>query len=82
MVLQLDESQNVDMLADVSVIFLAVGTISQQIFVYSQARIDEQHWPYSTLKIPNLLIALQTDTESSLQSSREWDAECPPATDF
>ena len=77
----LDPAQHADVIGERSVTFLAVDTASNQRYVYGADGIDQRHRPFSTFKIPNLLIALETGVEQSLQSSRDWNPELRPATE-
>lgn len=78
----LEESMSPEALADRTVIFYALDLASNEGYVLAADRVDERHRPYSTFKIPNLLIALETGVETSPQSSREWDESRRPATEF
>ncbi len=60
--------------------FLAVDLSNGAQWVLDGSDIDARHTPFSTFKIPNLLIALETGVESSLDAHRDWDSDRrPPA---
>ena len=52
------------------------------IFAVNGKRIEERHPPFSTFKIPNLLIALETDTASGLEHKLPYDPVARPKYDF
>lgn len=43
---------------------------------------DSRHTPWSTFKIPNSLVALETGVVGSLDASRAWDPMRRPAADY
>ena len=44
--------------------------------------VNSRHAPWSTFKIPNLLIALETGVAGDLTAARRWDPERRPAASF
>ena len=64
------------------VIFYAIDLETDVHFGYQPARKDERHIPYSTFKIPNLVIALETGVASSLQHERAWNQQRRPAQSY
>ena len=69
------------MIGERSAVFYARDLETDRTYAYSIDGIDQRHRPFSTFKIPNLLIALETGVEQSLQSSRDWNPELRPATE-
>ena len=76
--INLQSAELEELIGERSAVFYAHDLESDERFVYSAERINERHQPFSTFKIPNLLIALETGVEKSLDSSRAWDAERRP----
>ncbi len=62
-----------------SVAFLAVDLSNGRDWILEGSDLDTRRRPYSTFKIPNLLIALETGVEASLDATREWDPSRRPA---
>ncbi|MEX3014158.1 penicillin-binding transpeptidase domain-containing protein [Gymnodinialimonas hymeniacidonis] len=58
---------------------MATDLATGQNWVLEDSDIDTRRAPYSTFKIPNLLIALETGVEASLDSTRAWDQSRRPA---
>lgn len=63
---------------------LAVSFLAQDLetgdeFVLEGSDLDAREAPWSTFKIPNLLIALETGVAPSLDAWRDWDADRRPA---
>lgn len=69
-------------IGDRDVVFYAIDLESDNHFAFQPRRADERHRPYSTFKIPNLLIALELGVESSLHHERQWDESLRPASSF
>ncbi len=61
------------------VVFEGLDTASGAGVTLNGARVGERHPPYSTFKIPNLLIALETGVEKDLDHGRHWDPVARPA---
>lgn len=68
-----------DELAGRDAIFYAIDLEDGRRFAWAPARADERHTPYSTFKIPNLLIALETGVAPSVNAVRHRDPERRPA---
>ena len=67
-------------LAGREAIFYAIELGNDTHSAWAPERADERYRPYSTFKIPNLLIALDTGTAASVDAVRRWDsARRPPA---
>ena len=62
--------------------FYAIELGDEAHYAWAPERADERHRPYSTFKIPNLLIALETGVAGSIDEMRRWDAERRPAAGF
>jgi beta-lactamase class D len=69
-------------LQGVTIAFLARDLETGTDYVLEGSDLDSRHPPWSTFKIPNLLIALETGVAPSLEAWRDWDPERRPATDF
>jgi beta-lactamase class D len=69
-------------IGDRDVLFYAIDLASGKHFAYQPQRADERHRPYSTFKIPNLLIAMELGIESGLDHERQWDQAQRPASTF
>jgi len=63
-------------------IFYAMDVEDGGHFAWATERADERHRPFSTFKIPNLLIALETGVAASVDEVRHWDPERRPARGF
>ena len=61
--------------------FLALDLESGRRWVVAPATLDVRRSPFSTFKIPNLLIALDTGVAESLDHRIEWDPAHRPAGD-
>lgn len=71
-----------EQIGDRDVIFYAVDLETGDHFAYQPERIDERHIPYSSFKIPNLVIALETRVATSLQHERVWNEQLRPAESY
>jgi len=65
--------------ADRDVAFLALDLEDGTRWVVAPEELDTPRTPWSTFKIPNLLIALDTGAAESLDHSIDWDPERRPA---
>ncbi|MCO6392044.1 hypothetical protein GTW25_13490 [Aliihoeflea aestuarii] len=68
--------------ADLSVSFLARDLSTGTEYVLEGSDLKTRHVPFSTFKIPNLVLALETGVASSLGAWREWDAMQRPAASY
>jgi beta-lactamase class D len=64
------------------VVFAARAVGGDTTDAYSPARIDERHPPFSTFKIPNFLIALDTAVVTDIEAQSDWDPAHRPASDY
>lgn len=62
--------------------FLARDLETGNSFVLEGSNLGERFTPWSTFKIPNLLIALETGVADSLDAKRTWDKKRRPAADY
>jgi beta-lactamase class D len=62
-----------------NVVFYATDVSTGERFAYRPEAADVRHAPWSTFKIPNLLIALETGAARSLDHERVWDQKRRPA---
>lgn len=69
-------------LNDRTVSFLARDVETSVDYVLEGSDLDARHAPWSTFKIPNLLIALETGVASSLEAERRWDPARRPAASY
>ena len=67
-----------DEIADRFVVFYAKDLSTGSVFAYRPEAVDVRHPPFSTFKIPNLLIALETGVARSLDHERVWDPQRRP----
>jgi beta-lactamase class D len=70
------------LIGDREVVFLAQGPEGGPGHALNPDRIDERHTPFSTFKIPNFLIALETGVIDDPDALREWDPAIRPAENF
>lgn len=69
-------------IADREVSFLARDLDTGDSFVLEGSALSERFTPWSTFKIPNLLIALETGVADNLDAKRVWDQTRRPAADY
>ena len=69
-------------IADREVAFAAHDMETGAEVVLEGSDLDTRHAPWSTFKIPNLLIALETGVASSLDHERAWDRSRRPAAGY
>lgn len=60
---------------ELDVAFCARDLANHAVTALNADGIDERHTPWSTFKIPNLIIALETGVAGSLEDVRRWDPE-------
>ncbi|HEY7886434.1 MAG TPA: penicillin-binding transpeptidase domain-containing protein, partial [Cellvibrionaceae bacterium] len=63
-------------------VFYAIDLQSNKHFAYNPGAAEERKTPFSTFKIPNLMIALQTGVATSADHHRVWDANRRPAANY
>lgn len=66
-------------LSGLTVSFLARDLETGDDVILEGSNLEARKAPWSTFKIPNLLIALETGAAPSLDAWREWDSDCRPA---
>lgn len=64
------------------VVFYAEDLESGERYAYQRKRIEERHTPFSSFKIPNLLIALETGVAESLDHSIAYDPTRRPSESY
>ena len=69
-------------IGDRNVAFYATDVSTRERFAYRPEAADVRHAPWSTFKIPNLLIALETGAAHSLAHERVWDQQRRPAESY
>ncbi|MEM1081355.1 MAG: penicillin-binding transpeptidase domain-containing protein [Pseudomonadota bacterium] len=69
-------------LGERQMIFYALDLETDRAVQFAPERLDERYRPFSTFKIPNLLIALEMGVERNLDSRRTWDPARRPAQPF
>lgn len=65
-----------------TVVFYAKNVSTGERFAYQPEAVDTRHAPWSTFKIPNLLIALETGVSRSLAHERVWDQRKRPSESY
>lgn len=70
------------LIGDREVVFVARSLDDASEHVLAPERIDERHPPFSTFKIPNFLIALETGVVDDPEAMHDWDAAARPPQDF
>ncbi|WP_298296422.1 penicillin-binding transpeptidase domain-containing protein [uncultured Litoreibacter sp.] len=74
----LDRDLFADTIGDKSSSFLALDLQSDQRCMLSDSDLETRHAPWSTFKIPNMLIALGTGHATGINDWRDWDRERRP----
>lgn len=69
-------------LGERTVSFLARDLDTSVTYVLEGSDIDTRHTPWSTFKIPNLLIALESGVAPDLEAERRWDPARRPAASY
>lgn len=70
------------LIGDREVVFLARELASDRMHAFAPERIDQRHPPFSTFKIPNFLIALESGVIDDPDAHRDWDPAARPAETF
>ena len=78
----LSRDAHLEMIGDRQVSFVARDLETGTTYVLEGSEADRRHGPYSTFKIPNLLIALETGAAESLETELPWDPQTRPAQGF
>src|SRR5690554_3913881 len=69
------------MMAERELVFYAIDLASNQHYTYNLDAAEKREAPFSTFKIPNLIIALEAGV-TTLDQRRAWDANKRPASSF
>lgn len=77
----LDRAPYASETAELTLSFLARDMETGIDYVLEGSDLDTRHTPFSTFKIPNLLIALETEAATSLDEWRDWDPSRRPPAD-
>lgn len=64
------------------VTFCAFDLVAETITALNAENLDERHAPWSSFKIPNLIIALETGAARDLDHERLWDPARRPAAPY
>lgn len=70
------------LVAEREITFYAIDAGTEKHYAYNLPRSRIRYTPYSTFKIPHLLIALETGAVDSLHAEKSWDNNRHPAQDF
>lgn len=79
---EIDRAAFRDVIGDRDVVFFALDGETGAAFALDPARAGERHPPFSSFKIPNLMIALETGVAPDLDHRRKWDPARRPAASF
>lgn len=80
--IDIDTSSLNEKIRDRDVVFFAQDKASDESYVVQRDRIHDRHSPWSTFKIPNLLIALESGVAADLDHKKTWDPEKHPPRDY
>ena len=78
----IERAAHASAIGDRTVTFLARDLATGTDYVLAGSDLAERHTPWSSFKIPNLLIALETGIAANLEAARAWDAGRRPAADY
>lgn len=78
----LDRDAHLEAIGDRQVSFIARDMETGMTYVLEGSEPDMRRGPWSTFKIPNLVIALETGAAESLDTELPWDPEVRPAQGF
>ncbi len=78
----LDRDAHLETIGDRQVSFIARDMETGMTYVLEGSEPDMRRGPWSTFKIPNLVIALETGAAESLDTELPWDPEVRPAQGF
>ena len=79
---ELDRSPHAEQIGDRQVSFMARDLETGTNYVLEGSSVDARRTPWSTFKIPNLIIALETGAAESLQTDLPWDPARRPASGY
>ena len=80
--IMLERDAHLEAIGDRQVSFIARDMETGVSYVLEGSAPDERRGPWSTFKIPNLVIALETGAAESLDTELPWDPEVRPAEGF
>lgn len=75
----LDRAQFADQIAARGSSFLAIDLATGESCAIEGSNLETRHAPWSTFKIPNTIIALETGVADSIDAWRDWDQARRPA---
>jgi beta-lactamase class D len=78
----LDAEPHAEAMKGLATSFLARDLGDSTTYVLEGSDVATRHTPWSTFKIPNLIIALESGVSDSLESPRTWDAVRRPAAAY
>ena len=78
----LSRDAHIEVIGDRQVSFIARDMETGMTYVLEGGEPDRRRGPWSTFKIPNLVIALETGAADSLETELSWDADRRPAADY
>lgn len=79
---EIDLSRLAGKIGDRDVVFYARDLETGASYAVAPDRLDDRHSPWSTFKVPNLLIALESGVASSLEHAKAWDQAKHPPRDY
>ncbi len=80
--IEIDTSSLNEMIGNRDVVFFAQDQANGQSYVVQSDRIHDRHSPWSTFKLPNLLIALESGVAADLEHKKVWDPDKYPPRDY
>ncbi|MEP3279891.1 MAG: penicillin-binding transpeptidase domain-containing protein [Stappiaceae bacterium] len=79
---EIERAPHRNVIADRTVTFLARDLESGTDYILEGSNLSARHTPWSTFKIPNLLLALETGVAPSLDARRTWNKKKRPAASY
>lgn len=81
-IVTLERAPLAEQIGEREVSFLAHDLETGTHYVLEGSELDERHAPWSTFKIPNFLIALETGVVSDMDAVTAWDPSLRPALNY
>ena len=78
-VVKLSANALTDLPKDLTITFCALDMTEESMIVLDENAVDRRRAPWSTFKIPNLIIALETGVATDLAHWRDWNQHRPAA---